>query len=96
MKRWYLLIMMVTVIASMVYGVIPAKGGADGPTGTARIVVKVVLIGAPPAMPKLQMSADAVCAKKNQGKVVLSHEELSLLLGGMDLGQVRRKRWYRK
>jgi len=31
-----------------------------------------------------------------QGKVVLSHEELSLLLGGMDLGQVRRKRWYRK
>jgi transposase len=31
-----------------------------------------------------------------QGKVVLSHEELSLLLGGMDLGQVRRKRWYRR
>src|SRR5437016_7874651 len=31
-----------------------------------------------------------------QGKVVLSHEELSLFLGGMDLGQVRRKRWYRK
>ncbi len=30
-----------------------------------------------------------------QGKVVLSHEELSLLLGGIDLGQVRRKRWYR-
>ena len=31
-----------------------------------------------------------------QGRVVLSHEELSLLLGGMDLGQVQRRRWYRK
>jgi transposase len=31
-----------------------------------------------------------------QGKVVLSHEELSLLLGGMDLGKTKRKRWYRK
>jgi transposase len=31
-----------------------------------------------------------------QGKVVLSHEELSLLLGGIDLGQTKSKRWYRK
>jgi transposase len=31
-----------------------------------------------------------------QGKVVLSHEELSLLLGGIDLRQAKRKRWYRK
>ena len=31
-----------------------------------------------------------------QGKVVLSHEELSLLLGGIDLRQTTRKRWYRK
>jgi transposase len=31
-----------------------------------------------------------------QGKVVLSHEELSLLLGGIDLQQTKRKRWYRK
>jgi len=31
-----------------------------------------------------------------QGKVVLSHEELSLLLGGIDLAQTKRKRWYRK
>jgi transposase len=30
------------------------------------------------------------------GKVVLSHEELSLLLGGIDLAQTRSKRWYRK
>ena len=31
-----------------------------------------------------------------QGKVMLSHEELSLLLGGIDLRQTKRKRWYRK
>ena len=31
-----------------------------------------------------------------QGKVVLSHEELSLLLGGIDLVQTKSKRWYRK
>jgi transposase len=31
-----------------------------------------------------------------QGKVVLSHEELTLLLSGIDLTQARRKRWYRK
>ena len=31
-----------------------------------------------------------------QGKVVLSHEELSLLLGGIDLAKAKSKRWYRK
>ena len=31
-----------------------------------------------------------------QGKVVLSHEELTLLLSGIDLMQTQRKRWYRK
>lgn len=31
-----------------------------------------------------------------QGKVVLSHEELTLLLSGIDLAQTQRKRWYRK
>ena len=29
-------------------------------------------------------------------RVMLSHEELSLLLGGIDLRHVRRKNWYRK
>jgi transposase len=29
-------------------------------------------------------------------RVMLSHEELSLLLGGIDLTRVRRKNWYRK
>jgi hypothetical protein len=27
--------------------------------------------------------------------VVLSHEELALLLGGIDLAQTKRRRWYR-
>lgn len=31
-----------------------------------------------------------------QGKVVLSHEEFAMLLGGIDLGQARPRRWYRK
>jgi transposase len=31
-----------------------------------------------------------------QGKVVLSHEELSLLLGGIDLAKTKNKQWYRK
>jgi transposase len=31
-----------------------------------------------------------------QGKVVLSHEELSLLLGGIDLAKTKHKLWYRK
>jgi len=31
-----------------------------------------------------------------QGKVVLTHEELSLLLGGIDLAETKHKRWYRK
>ncbi|MGZ5233713.1 MAG: IS66 family insertion sequence element accessory protein TnpB [Burkholderiales bacterium] len=31
-----------------------------------------------------------------QGKVVLSHEELSLLLGGIDLAKTKHKQWYRK
>ena len=30
------------------------------------------------------------------GKVVLSHEELSLLLGGIDRAKTKSKRWYRK
>lgn len=31
-----------------------------------------------------------------QPKIVMSHEELALLLGGIDLEQTRRRRWYRK
>jgi transposase len=31
-----------------------------------------------------------------RSKIVLSHEELALLLGGIDLAQAQRRRWYRK
>jgi transposase len=50
-----------------------------------------------------------ICAKKLDGgcfrwpgkdttavKIVLRHEELALLLGGIDLEQTRRRKWYRK
>ena len=50
-----------------------------------------------------------ICAKKLDGgrfrwpesdstirKIVLSHEELTLLLGGIDFEQTRSRRWYRK
>lgn len=32
----------------------------------------------------------------DQGKVVLTQEELALLLGGIDLRQTRRRSWYRE
>jgi transposase len=32
----------------------------------------------------------------DQNKVQLSHEELALLLGGIDLRQTERRRWYRR
>jgi transposase len=35
-------------------------------------------------------------AGDSQGKIVLSHEELALLLGGIDLRQTQRRRWYRE
>jgi transposase len=43
---------------------------------------EVASVGRSPAMPK--------------AKVVLSHEELSLLLGGIDLTKTKNKQWYRK
>jgi transposase len=32
----------------------------------------------------------------SQGKVILRHEELSLLLGGIDQSKTKHKLWYRK
>ncbi len=34
--------------------------------------------------------------KEKQTRIVLSHEEFAMLLGGIDLRQARRRRWYRK
>jgi len=33
---------------------------------------------------------------QEQVRVILSHEELALLLGGIEVGRTRRKNWYRK
>ena len=33
---------------------------------------------------------------ETETKVLLSHEELALLLGGIDLSRTRRKQWYRR
>jgi transposase len=33
---------------------------------------------------------------RTENKIVLSHEELTLLLGGIDLKQTNRRAWYRK
>jgi transposase len=33
---------------------------------------------------------------EGQAKIVLSHEQLAMLLGGIDLRQARRRPWYRK
>jgi transposase len=35
-------------------------------------------------------------AAAGEAKVVLSHEELALLLGGIDLAQTKRRPWYRR
>ena len=35
-------------------------------------------------------------AEAGQSKVVLSHEELTLLVGGIDLADSRRRTWFRK
>jgi len=35
-------------------------------------------------------------AGSGQSKVVLSHEQFAMLLGGIDLNQTRQRRWYRK
>ncbi|HSM79623.1 MAG TPA: IS66 family insertion sequence element accessory protein TnpB [Bryobacteraceae bacterium] len=35
-------------------------------------------------------------ATSGQTKVVLSHEELALLVGGIDLAGTKRRQWYRK
>jgi len=34
--------------------------------------------------------------KHGEAKVVLSHEEFAMLLGGIDLAQTQRRRWYRR
>jgi hypothetical protein len=35
-------------------------------------------------------------SSEDETKALLSHEELALLLGGIDLSRIRRKQWYRR
>ena len=44
---------------------------------------------------RLGLEVRSVAADQSD-RVSLSHEELSLLLGGIDLTRTRRKNWYRK
>ena len=76
MKRWCLFTIVATAITLTGYGIKPGSGAAadEGPTGTARIVVKVLLSGTPPPMPKLQMNSEPVCAKQHATKAALSQE----------------------
>jgi hypothetical protein len=74
MKRWHGLTIAATVVALLGYGLTPGQrvAAAQAPTGTARIVAKVVLTGPPPPPTRLQMNADPVCAQKHQGGAVFS------------------------
>jgi hypothetical protein len=45
---------------------------AQGPTGTAKVVVRVTLSGSAPAPAKIQTSADPYCAKVHQAEPLLS------------------------
>jgi len=75
MKRRYWFRIMGTVAALSGYGLQSGNriAAAEGPTGTARILVKVVLSGTPRPPAKLQMAADPVCAKQHQ-TLALSQE----------------------
>ena len=61
-----------TAIALIGYGLAPSRRvtAAQAPTGTARIVAKVVLSGTPPPPTRLQMNADPFCATAHQGQTV--------------------------
>ena len=74
MKRWYLFTVVATAIALIGSGFQRGNrvSAAQAPTGTARIVVRVVLSGTPRPSAKLQMNADPVCAKQHQTKAALS------------------------
>ena len=74
MKRWYVFTIASALVALSGYGFKPGNrlAAAQAPTGTARIVAKVVLIGTPPPPAKLQMNDDSVCAMKHQTGAVFS------------------------
>ncbi len=73
MRRRYVLAAAVTVIALTGHALVSDhRVFAQAPSGTARIVVKVVLTGTPPPPTRLQMNADPYCAQAHQSKTVMS------------------------
>ena len=75
MKHHYLWLALATttaVLAESALHLSPSAAPAQGPTGTARIVATVVLMGTPPAATRLPMNADPYCAKANLGQTALS------------------------
>ena len=73
MKRWALLTVM-TMASALFARPSVSKGmaAAQGPAGTARVVVKVVLNGSAPMPVKIPTAADPYCAKAHQADPLLS------------------------
>jgi hypothetical protein len=73
MKRLGLLAAVATIGALFPHpSITPVASAAQGSTGTARVIVKVVLSGAAPAAAKIPTSADPYCAKVHQAEPLLS------------------------
>jgi plastocyanin len=75
MKRMSVITLMPTVLALFAYVSLSngtSASAAQGPTGNARVVVKVVLTGSAPPPAKVQTSADPYCAKAHQAEPLLT------------------------
>ncbi len=59
----------ILAVFGLIFSLIAFSTNAQPITGTARIVVRVVLSGTPPPPIKLQMNADPACAKKHKTAV---------------------------
>ena len=73
MKRWPLLTVVATT--SVLFGrpsISKGMAAAQGPTGSARVVVKIVLNGSAPMPVKVPTAADPYCAKAHQADPLLS------------------------
>jgi hypothetical protein len=74
MKRWSVITVVAT--AAVVFAHLASSRAmaraAQGPTGTAKVVVRVTLNGSAPAPAKIQTSADPYCAKVHQAEPLLS------------------------
>jgi hypothetical protein len=74
MKRMSVITVVATVTVLFAY-ISTLKGmasTAQGSTGSARVIVKVLLSGSPPAPAKVQTAADPYCAKVHQAEPLLS------------------------